>query len=131
MGLDQTSPAHNEGKRSGDILLLCSCTRLAIYKKGFILAISNYQATSQSDICSILYIVQYYISFLPPPQSDAIMTLSKAIIISLAAVLNSLAERAPVTPRSTKMSGRQTVVCGEICSFTQVSVAKHVIGKDC
>jgi len=49
------------------------------------------------------------------------MTLSKATTIGLAALLNSLAERAPVTPRNTKMLGRQTVGCGEVCNSTQVS----------
>jgi len=42
MELDQTSPTQDEGERSGGVIVSCSGARLTIYKKGFMLAISNY-----------------------------------------------------------------------------------------
>ena len=42
MGLDQTLPTQDEGERSSGVMVSQSGARLAIYKKCFMLTISNY-----------------------------------------------------------------------------------------
>ena len=46
MGLDQPSPTQDKGEGSGGVTVSCFGACLAFYEKGFMLAISNYQATN-------------------------------------------------------------------------------------